>query len=321
MGSIVISLDFELLWGLLPLQQTAWPKTFQAVHETVPRILDLFCENQMAATWACVGMLMHENWEDWHESIPKIRTKYDYRPYCPYDFGRKNSHLPRECFFAPALVRLIARTPNQEIGTHTYSHYYCSVQGANLLSFTADLQAAIKIATKQGYQMKSLVFPRNQIRPEFLGVIGQLGIENVRSNPAAWYWNVDTDRISSRLVRAIDCYAPLGGKSVAAGKIQVREGVCLLPASRFFRFPQKPRGSFLDKLAVRRIKQEMTDAARKNLVYHLWWHPHNLARSPDRSLQALEQICSHFRELRESCGFQSLAMQSLGQQVRRATFA
>jgi hypothetical protein len=321
MGSIVISLDFELLWGLLPLPQTAWPRNFQTVHETVPRILDLFRENQMAATWACVGMLMHENWEEWRESIPAIRPEYDHRPYCPYEFAEKNLHLPRECFFAPDLVQRIAQTPNQEIGTHTYSHYYCSVQGADPGSFAVDLQTAIGISEKQGYQIKSLVFPRNQLRPELLKVIAQLGIENVRSNPAAWYWNVDKNRIGKRLFRGIDSYVPLGEKSVAAGKIEMKDGVSLLPASRFFRFPQKSRGSFLDKLAVRRIKQEMTDAAGKNLVYHLWWHPHNLAHSPDRSLQVLEIICSHYRKLRENIGFESLTMKALGQQVRQSTLA
>ena len=46
-------------------------------------------------------------------------------------------------FFAPELIRSIHETKGQEIGTHTYSHYYCLEDSQNEIQFENDLDSAI----------------------------------------------------------------------------------------------------------------------------------------------------------------------------------
>ena len=58
----------------------------------------------------------------------------------PYRYGRSiQSKETEELCFAPDLIRRIKETPGQEIGTHTYSHYYCLEPGQGIESFNADL--------------------------------------------------------------------------------------------------------------------------------------------------------------------------------------
>jgi hypothetical protein len=82
--------------------------------------------------------------------------------------------------------------------------------------------------------------------------------------------------------------------------------VCM-PASRLLR-PYNPSEGFLNGMKIDRIRKEMTRAAEKGEVYHLWWHPHNFGRYPQQSLIGLKEILSHFRLCRERYGMVSLNM-------------
>ena len=63
---------------------------------------------------------------------------------------------------AGSLVRLLADTPGQEVGSHTFSHFYCLEQGQHEVDLRADLAAARSIARLYGLELTSLVLPRNQ---------------------------------------------------------------------------------------------------------------------------------------------------------------
>ena len=61
-------------------------------------------------------------------------------------------------------------------------------------------------------------------------------------------------------------------------------------------------------LKVRRIKHDLTEAAKKGRLYHLWWHPHNFALKPEASLAQLSEVLYHFKKLRQQYGFESYSM-------------
>jgi len=70
-GRLVISLDFELLWGV---RDHADRKTYGAnvlgAREAIPRMLDLFAESGVRAIWATVGFLFCETKEELLSSLP-----------------------------------------------------------------------------------------------------------------------------------------------------------------------------------------------------------------------------------------------------------
>ena len=53
------------------------------------------------------------------------------------------------------LLELI-KNSKHELGTHTFSHYYCLEEGQTAEQFKADIEAAIKIAAEKGVTLKSL---------------------------------------------------------------------------------------------------------------------------------------------------------------------
>ena len=57
---------------------------------------------------------------------------------------------------AGSLVELIARSAGQEVGSHTFSHYYCLEAGQNGETFRSDLAAAQAIANRHSFEPPAL---------------------------------------------------------------------------------------------------------------------------------------------------------------------
>lgn len=310
-GTLVISLDFELVWGLFDHITIVDKQTyFQNTLEVIPKIITLFQENNINATWATVGMLFNENWDEWHANIPKNIPSYTNVNLNPYLFGKTHRNLGlNQFFFAPNLIKSIQSVSGQEIGTHTYSHYYCLEKDQTKEEFEADIVQAIKIAGNFKIELKSLVFPRNQFNLEYLEICAQKGIETVRTNPNVWYWNTkQKETLAIKIARTADAYLPFKNKSYLANSISKDTVVCQ-QASRFLR-PQSTIEIF-NNSRLERIKNEMIQAAKNGEIYHLWWHPHNFGIDSENALKTLKSIIETFIFCKETYGMESLNMKQL----------
>ncbi len=310
-GALVISLDFELVWGLfdhIRIQDKV--SYFNNTLEVIPRIIDIFEKNTIHATWATVGMLFNENWEEWHSNIPEIIPTYARKELDAYGYGKRHQKLGLEkFFFAPNLIKTIQSVNGQEIGTHTYSHYYCLEDGQTKAQFEADINQCIKIASKFDIELKSLVFPRNQFNQEYLEICAQKEIETVRSNPKFWYWDTTKkDTLAIKLARTADAYLPFEKKSYPTDSLILDKVFCQ-QASRFLR-PQHSI-ALLNDARLNRIKREMIQAAKSREVYHLWWHPHNFGVDQAGALKTLLAIVEIFKYCNETYGMESLTMKEL----------
>src|SRR6185312_13154191 len=116
--------------------------------------------------------------------------------------------------FGLSLIRQVAACPKQEIGTHTFSHYYCLEDGATADSFRADLAAAKAEADRFGVKLQSIVFPRNQYNRALLPVCREFGLTAFRGNERIWYHRpspVSEHTLVMRGFRFADRYLPVGG--------------------------------------------------------------------------------------------------------------
>ena len=313
-GYLIISLDFELIWGVFDvIKLEEKQRYFNNTLNVIPEILSFFNGNEIHATWAIVGMLFNKNWEEWKRNIPQTTPTYINEKLSAYKYGTSINYEANDSyFFAPELIRSINETKGQEVGTHTYSHYYCLEDSQNEIQFESDLDSAINVAEDFGIKLKSLVFPRNQLKDRYLKICKSKGILNVRSNPSNWYWNDPTsESILVKLARTGDAYLNLGKKSYPIENLKVSDDLPLeQPASRFLRPVEEQ--NFIRELKIERIKREMTLAAKEGEVYHLWWHPHNFGDQPNQSMLDLKEIVSHYKELNDKFNFQSLNMDELG---------
>lgn len=309
-GQFVISLDFELLWGVRDhSDKQAYGQNVLGARDAVPRMLELFTARDIRATWATVGFLFCETKDELMAALPVERPAYTNPRLSNYTYldevGKDERSDPY--YFAASLVDAICKTPGQELGTHTMSHYYCLEDGQTLTAFEADLAAAKALADLRGVSLKSIVFPRNQFTAAHLEVCARQGITHYRGNPDGWAYRAakgSEQTPAKRAFRLIDAYSGvLGAQTFVPG----RDGLVDVPASRFLR-PCAGKLASFHPLHMGAIKRGMTEAARAGRGYHLWWHPHNFGRNLDANMDGLRLIIDHFAVLRDRHGMTSMAM-------------
>ena len=317
----VISLDFELFWGMSDTHTIeSYGENILGVHTALPRILELFSEYNIHATWATVGMLMARSKHELIELLPHeiLQPTYDDARMSTYHHlnlaSIGNNEVDDPYHFGSSLVTRIIRTPNQELGNHTFSHYY-AIDGAgnNSAKYGADLEAHARIANEYGVTTTSIVFPRNQWSEYALEISRKYGIRAYRGNEDHVLYRARRTKAHSPIIRAfrlLDHYLNVSGHhTYPLPKIDTH-GLVNIPASRFLR-PYMPLLSFLEPLRLRRIKKSMTHAAKRGEIFHLWWHPHNFGVNQEQNFENLTEILKHFKALEKEYGMQSASMRDI----------
>ena len=312
-GTFIISLDFELHWGIRDVKAVAqYRENLIGVRRAVPAMLATFADYDIHATWATVGFLFFSRRSELLRALPIERPQYDDARLSPYAemgaVGENENEDPSH--FARSLLEQIRSSPAQEIGTHTFSHYYCLEPTQSIGAFRADLGAAMAAAADFGVVLKSIVFPRNQYDEAHLRICDEIGLKAFRGNPQSWLYRPRIGAEETRWVRAArlaDSYCNLWSHNCyslaqVAGVIPMN-----LPASRFLR-PYVAQVPMAQGLQERRVRGDLTYAARKGLVYHLWWHPHNFGAHLEKNIGMLRRILDHFQGLRERYDMQSQNM-------------
>lgn len=313
-GALVLSLDFELAWGVRDSlgEDGPYRANLLGARDAIPRILDLLVRYDVAATWATVGFLFAESREELEAYSPALRPAYADPRRDPYRATLGTDERDDPLHFAPSLIRTIAGAPRQEIGSHTFSHYYCLEPGQTEATFEADLRAAVAIAAAKGYALRSLVVPRHQVRRDYLPAVARAGLRihrtneaNVLSRPRA----AGKEALVIRGARLLDTYLPLTGPNVVPwsdtepdehGLVDVRESRFLRPVSR--------RLALLEPLRRARLSGAMCAAAKRNGLLHVWWHPHNFGVALEENLANLRTLLDAYAILRDEHGFASYAM-------------
>lgn len=313
-SSLVISLDFELMWGVRDKRTvSSYGKNIMGGRKAIPEMLKLFEQFHIRATWATVGMLFAKDKEELLHYLPKSLPTYDDENLSPYkfiqnDLGKNEKEAPE--YFAHSLVEFIKNTSGQELATHTYSHYYCLEKGQALSAFEEDIKSSINIANNNDVSISSIVFPRNQLSNKHIDCCENLGIKTYRGNPSSFLYKTRNEVEQTLFVRGgrlLDSLLPLDGDH-SYSLTKSKSKVLNIPASRLLRSAGQGVKSMLTELQVKRIMQEMTSAAKKGNMYHLWWHPHNFGTNLDENLLSLKTILNHFTFLKNEYGMESRNM-------------
>ncbi|RYZ24683.1 MAG: polysaccharide deacetylase [Chitinophagaceae bacterium] len=322
-GQFILSLDFELFWGVRDKRSIEnYGENIRGVRQVIPRLLELFDTYGVQATFATVGFLFCRNREELINSLPSVLPAYDNPNYSPYhqNYHTKIGISENEDIyhFGYSLLKAIQQTSRHEIGTHTFSHFYC-LEGASFQSFEADLMAAKRIAALNDIELKSIVFPRNQYSAEHIAICKRLGILTYRGNEAASiYQPMKNKEISKtiRLTKLLDTYINITGYNTHNLFLQADEGTFNVPASAFLR-PYNKRLAPLIPLQVIRIKKSMLHAAQTGEAFHLWWHPHNFGVYLKENIKVLEGILQYYRHLQQEYGIASYTMAAIAKEIKQ----
>ena len=311
-SSFVISMDFELHWGVFDhTRPAAFRDRMVVTRAVIPKVLELFELRGISATWAVVGALLCESKEELLARMPpppKFHSqRFGIAPFM-HEIGENEASSPMH--FAPTLVRQILSTTGQELGTHTFTHLYTLETGVIMDDIRSDLLAVRTIADDWNIKFDSIVFPRNQYNSEILRECEVQGFKTFRGGSAHWAYRANDSAKSGNLLRRgtrlADAFVPI----TPAPTVRRINKLTDVPATLFLR--PDMRRPVLGNFIVNRIKAGMTEAAQKGGIFHLWWYPHNFGVDSERCMRALAEILRHYQRLHEEYGMESRTMGSFG---------
>jgi hypothetical protein len=330
-GKFVISLDFELHWGVFDNRTVnSYKNNLLQTRTVIDKMLELADKYGIKLTFSAVGFLFAESKSELIQYFPKNKPSYTNNKLSPYAILDSIGHSEKEdpYHFAKSVIKKIHNNGNHEIGSHTFSHYYCHEKGQTLKQFNEDISSAVSIAKSMGIKLQSIVFPRNMINTEneldkeYLDICYKHGIKSFRGKENSILYNLHNSKFYSnwyiiRIFRFLDAYLNLSGyNTYSLQRIHKENNVINLPSSRLLRAYTK-KLSFLEPLKLRRIKKPMMHAARNNELFHLWWHPHNFGVNTDENFKNLEEIFNMYHKLNKNYNFQSMTMTELTDQLSK----
>jgi peptidoglycan/xylan/chitin deacetylase (PgdA/CDA1 family) len=300
-GVFTLSLDFELLWGAVDL---FGPEKFRRACEierehVVGRLLDLLEAHDVSATWCVLGHLLLERCSAVggrpHPDMVRPRHAWVRGDWYRYDPCSTESEAP--LFYGRRLVEKIraCRVP-QEIGCHSFSHAIFSDPGCSREAAASELGACVKAAGELGLELRSFAFPRNGVG--HLDLLPDFGFTSYRGPAPRWYERQDPPSPSARLAR-LACVLSAATPPVVTVE-PGPQGLWNVPASMMY-FPNHGiRRTIPVKRRIRRALKGVEAAVQKRQIFHLWFHPTNLADDPDAMFAGLRAILERVVELRRT---------------------
>ena len=260
-GTLLVSLDCEGRWGMAdhdemlgehPISDTNIRLAYDFLFETLERL-------DIRGTFAVVGLFMagkNEAEEYIHQvSTDPVSRRWLTKPQEAIKAGQTDG------WFFEDLPNLVLKSGKHELASHGYSHMPFASEEFTSVNAHRELNAMRDLASRKGWNIQSMVFPRNQIA--YTDLLGEYGIQKYRSSQE----NHSLVGRASSLVSEFNIFAqsddpPPSNNTVSAG--------------RFLNWRSGPRRLVPTRITVRRWKSILNDAVAHNRCAHLWFHPHNL---------------------------------------------
>jgi peptidoglycan/xylan/chitin deacetylase (PgdA/CDA1 family) len=296
-GVFTLSLDFELIWGTL---EDHGPETFRAAcererAEVVDRLLDLLTEFEVPATWCVLGHLFldscaPQNGVKHPEIVAPARSSGD--DWFAVDPCTDERTDP--IYYGHSLVEKILASPvPQEIGGHSFSHVLFGDERCSRETAASELAESARLAKAAGIELQSFAFPGNSVG--HLPLLREYGYSCYRGPEPVWYDRAEAQPVR-RLGRLVDV---LSARTPPVGEpTETLPGLWNVPASMLY-FPMHGarRHIPLSRRVTRAVKG-LDRAAAERRIFHLWFHPTNLADEIDRMFAGLRSIFEHAARLR-----------------------
>lgn len=307
-GIFTLSLDFELIWGTADLGLEHFRKVCVIERQIViDRLLQLFEEFDISATWAILGHLFLDKCEPQngikHPEIARPNFNWIKEDWFAHDpCGTENE---KSIHLGKSLVEKIRNCRvHQEIGSHSFSHMVFGDAGCSRETAVTEISESIKAAEEQGIKLKSFVFPRNEIG--YLDVLKNSGFDCYRGVEPNWYEN---RRISEKLRRGLRLFDVLRAATPPTVLPKKDEsGLWNIPGSAMY-FPMHGfRRHIPVSSRVKRTVKGINAAIAKKEIFHFWFHPTNMVDEMEKMFDGLRQILDYVASLRDQGKLEVLTM-------------
>ncbi len=310
-GSFVVSIDVELAWGEAHKQTLTRECLLKSERGIIDDLLGLVERYEIRATWAMVGHLFLTNCRPGdgvaHPEI--VRPGYPWLDRDWFDRDPLSDAATSPLYYAPDYVEKIQDCPvPQEVASHGFSHMMAGDEGCSEACFESELRASRAAAEELGIDLRSFVYPRNSTGHTEL--LAKHGFRAFRGRTPSRFGTVPG--VARTLLRGIDAVRPLAGSVV---RPRETAGLWDIPATHFYGSRLRPRRSGEAHAAFRRALRRLRQASDKGGLFHLWFHPHDIAGDPGSALAGLDVLFQEVARLRDDGTVRSVTMGELAAEL------
>jgi hypothetical protein len=305
-GTFVLSLDTELCWGVVdkPDKLIKNKKYYEQARDCIVDILKLLEKYNIPATWAIVGHLFLEecvsvNGQK-HSDIP--RSTYPHYLKDWFEESPCSNRMEAPLWYGRDIIEnIMSCSVHQEIASHSFAHILYGDENTRRATVQADLTNCVNEAQKLNLELKSFVFPRNNVG--YIDELSNFGFKAYRGEEPAWYRSFPKQ--IRRICHLLDHLLAIS-PSVSLPKYE--QGIYNIPSSMFYFSTNGIRGLIPLKIRIYKAKKGIRKAVALKKVFHLWFHPFNIATNKSKLLYGLEEI---FKEVRKSLEKGELEVKSM----------
>jgi Polysaccharide deacetylase len=305
-GVFTLSLDFELIWGTLDRGAETYREACEREHAfVVDRLLALLAEFEISATWCTLGHLFLDSCEvrdgrKHPEIVPPAPDWFEQDPCTGEDRD--------PIFYGKSLVdRVLACEVPQEMGCHSFSHPIFDDPRCSRETARTELAECVRLARERGLELHSFAFPRNRVG--HLEVLREHGFSVYRGPDPAWFEDARWPRPVKRFGHLLDVAIARTPPIVLPE--ETLPGLWNLPGSMIY-FPMHGvRRHIPLSVRVSRALKGLEAAVEQRRVFHLWFHPTNLAFETDSMFEGLRRIFGRVAELRSEDRLSVLPMRDV----------
>ncbi|MFA5309409.1 MAG: hypothetical protein WC370_08015 [Dehalococcoidales bacterium] len=308
-GVFVLSLDLELAWGAcFDARKIAHNRRYyQETRANVRALLTLLEKYEISATWFTVGHLFLSSCAPVdgvvHPEVIKPRYRWLDGDWLARDPSSDVAADP--IWYGSDIVASLqsCRVP-QEIACHTFSHIIVDDPACTPECLDSELKACRALAEKISVPLKSFSFPRN--REKYLATLAENGFLSYRGMDAPWYYRCP--KTVQKIAYFMDNLLFFVPPPVT---VPVKNHCWNIRGSWFYGHSDGLAALLPVPCRVLKISSGLRRAAREKAVFHLWFHPFNMASNPRGLLAGLEDVFRRVRRLRDKGVIENLTMTAL----------
>jgi len=293
-GIFVISLDAELAWGNFDKGFT--DAKLQDLHNTrdcITHLLNLLDKYQLFATFAFVGHLMLSKCDIQHgvKHPDLIRPNFSWYQKDWFLEDPATDITTDPLWYGADILNAIRKAkPCHEIASHSFSHIIFGDKGCSNACAESDIAECVKVAEEYGIHLTSFVFPRNSEGHK--DILQKYGFSAYRGNGNEWYKFIQNIKLR-QVCHYIDEFLGISPNTSIPYKDEY--GLYNTVGNMLYWSRDGMRKLIPISSRIRKTKKGIDRSIKKGEVFHLWFHPLNLATDTDGLLNGLDQIFSYAR--------------------------
>ena len=284
--TVIISLDCEGKWGMADLDPPYFRDlTSASLSVAYRQLLAMFARYEVAATFAFVMAFTLSAAE--REQFPVLDRWGDPDDAWLAHYWRSLDEGQAEGWHEPEPFALVRDSGRHEIAAHGFCHRSLGEAAIDQAGATRELADAARAAQLKGVELKTLVFPRNEVG--HLPAVAAAGYLGYRAR---------LDRPSGIFGRGVALLDELAVNAAPQQPLQSTAGLVAIPAGHFFNWRFGMRRLVPPAVTKARWRNQLRKCVRDGGVVHLWLHPHNLITGPSTA-PVLESVLAEIARLRD----------------------